>query len=158
MLTGTATPGTRVAVIAGENHLQPLVVAGHLVDLGRQVTLVVPTTGPAPMVGPYSIGAWMGKLDAGGAEIIAMQRVVQISDGALELAHVFSERRSTIDGFDSVVLACGGVPRSELARDLADEPFDVHVLGDAYAPRRITYATHQASELAAQLSRTSAAS
>ena len=158
VLTGTATPGTRVAVIAGENHLQPLVVAGHLVDLGRQVTLVVPTTGPAPMVGPYSIGAWMGKLDAGGAEIIAMQRVVEISDGTLELAHVFSERRSTIDGFDSVVLACGGVPRSELARDLADEPFDVHVLGDAYAPRRITYATHQASELAALLSRPTEAS
>ena len=153
VLTGDATPGERVAVIAGENHLQPLVVAGHLVDLGRHVTLIVPTTGPAPMVGPYSIGAWMAKLDAGGAEVVVMQRVVGMTDGTLELAHVFSERRSTLEGFDSIVLACGGAPRAGLAHQLADDPFEVHLLGDAYAPRRITYATHQASELAAQLSR-----
>ena len=158
VLTGDATPGERVAVIAGENHLQPLVVAGHLVDLGRHVTLIVPTTGPAPMVGPYSIGAWMAKLDAGGAEIVVMQRVVGIADGTLEVAHVFSDRRSTLAGFDSVVLACGGAPRSGLAHELVDAPFEVHLLGDAYAPRRITYATHQASELAAQLSRPRATS
>lgn len=153
VLTGVATPGQRVAVIAGENHLQPLVVAGHLVDLGRSVTLVVPTTGPAPMVGPYSIGAWMAKLDRGGAEVVTMQRVTRIGDGTLELAHVFSERASSLTGFDSIVLACGGVPDAGLATDLADDPFEVHVVGDAYAPRRITYATHQASELAALLSR-----
>ena len=73
-------------------------------------------------------------------------------------AHVFSDRRSTLAGFDSVVLACGGAPRSGLAHELVDAPFEVHLLGDAYAPRRITYATHQASELAAQLSRPRATS
>ncbi len=153
VLVGAAVAGDRVAVIAGENHLQPLVVAGHLVDLGRHVTLIVPTTGPAPMVGPYSIGAWLAKLDRGGAAIVVMQRVVEIADGELHLAHVFSDRRSTLGGFDSVVLACGGAPRAGLAHELADDPCEVHVLGDAYAPRRITYATHQASELAALLSR-----
>jgi 2,4-dienoyl-CoA reductase-like NADH-dependent reductase (Old Yellow Enzyme family)/thioredoxin reductase len=153
VLTGAAVPGDRVAVIAGENHLQPLVVAGHLVDMGREVTLVAPTTGPAPLVGPYSIGAWMAKLDRGGAEIVTMQQPVGIAGGTLHLAHVFSERRSERTGFDSIVLAWGGTPRAELAQALADDPVEVHVLGDAYAPRRITYATHQASELAAVLSR-----
>ena len=86
------------------------------------------------------------------AEIVVMQRVLGIAGGELELAHVFSDRRSTLGGFDSVVLACGGTPRVELAHQLADDPLELHVLGDAYAPRRITYATHQASELAALLS------
>jgi 2,4-dienoyl-CoA reductase-like NADH-dependent reductase (Old Yellow Enzyme family)/thioredoxin reductase len=153
VLTGAAQPGDRVIVIGEENHLQPLVVAGHLVDLGRQVTLVVPTPGPAPLVGPYSIGAWMAKLDRGGVEVVPMQRAVGISGGTVELAHVFSRRRSEVGGFDSVVLACGGTPQAGLASELADDPIEVHVLGDAYAPRRITYATHQASELAAHLSR-----
>lgn len=151
VLIGAADVGDRVLVIAEENHLQPLVIAGHLVDLGRQVTVVARTSAVAPLVGSYSIGAWMAKLDAKGAELVLMQRVISVSPQRVQLRHVFSGRTTELAGFDNVVLACGGVPDAGLADELAQDEIEVHVLGDAYAPRRITYATQQASELAARL-------
>lgn len=148
VMTGAAEIGDRLLVIAEENHLQPLTIAGHLVDQGKDVTLVYRTNGVAPLVGRYSIGAWMAKLDEAGAEVIVMQRVTALEPGRAVTSHVFGERPGEITGFDNVVLACGGVPRAGLARELDGINAEVHVLGDAFAPRRITFATQQASELA----------
>ena len=58
---------------------------------------------------------------------------------------------SVYDGSDSVVLACGAVPNSGLFEALKDGGREVHVLGDAHAPRRIVFATPQGYELAKQL-------
>ena len=52
---------------------------------------------------------------------------------------------------DSVVLACGSEAETELVDALRPLLADVHVLGDAYAPRRISFATRQASALVASL-------
>ena len=55
-------------------------------------------------------------------------------------------RRWTIDGFDSVVLACGSVGDDSLYRELKHRHPDVRILGDAFAPRRMVFATRQAWE------------
>ena len=56
---------------------------------------------------------------------------------------------------DAVVLACGSEAEAGLAdalrAELGDGGPEVHVLGDAYAPRRISFATRQATALVAQL-------
>jgi hypothetical protein len=49
-----------------------------------------------------------------------------------------------------VVLACGGEAESALALQLRGL-VEVRVLGDAYAPRRMSWATRQAYELAARI-------
>ncbi len=61
-----AETGERVAVIAREDHMQPLTIAGALVDQGKQVQLIYQTPAVAPLVGKYSIGAPLAKFAAGG--------------------------------------------------------------------------------------------
>ena len=73
----------------------------------------------------------------------------------METANVYSGAAGEITDFDSVVLACGGTSDSGLYQQLKDRAddlhIDLHVLGDAYAPRRIWFATRQAYALAAGL-------
>lgn len=59
--------------------------------------------------------------------------------------------RRTLGNFDSVVLACGSVSDSALYDQLRGRLPELHVLGDAYAPRRLVFATRQAYALAHQL-------
>ena len=146
--TGAASPGHRVLVVAEDDRLAPLAVADHLAVAGHDVTLVHQSLAPSPLVGKYTIGAVMARLDGAGVRTIAMTRLVSIQDSDITLANVFSGRRFTLDGFDSVVLACGAIPVDELFRALRHRHDRVHLLGDAFAPRRMVFATRQAYELA----------
>lgn len=149
-LTRAAPVGERVVVVAAEDHMQPLSIAGHLTDHGHRVHLVYQTPGPAPLVGKYSIGAPLAKLAAAGAEFTFMSRVVRIEEDRLRIRNVYSDTPGEITGFDSVVVAAGGVPDDSLYHELKRRGgVEVHLLGDAYAPRRITFATQQAHALAA---------
>ena len=150
VMTGAET-GERVTVIAQEDHMQPLTIAGHLVDQGKQVQLVYQTPGIAPVVGKYSIGAPLAKFTAGGGTVRMMERVVEITRGCLHTRNVYSGVAGTVEGFDTVVLACGGEANSGLYEELLGKVENLHVLGDAYAPRRIWFATRQAYELAERI-------
>ena len=129
--------------------MAPLAIADHLAADGREVTVVYQTLAPSPLVGKYTIGAVMARLDERGVTMVPMTRLVPIEPGTLTLAHCYSGRRWTIDGVDSVVLACGAIPVDDLyhARCVRRHPA-VHLLGDAFAPRRMVFATRQAYELA----------
>jgi hypothetical protein len=89
----------------------------------------------------------LARLDAGGVHLVPMARAVAFAPGAVELAHSYSNRRWTLDGVDSVVLACGSVSEDALYHELRPRHPAVHLLGDAYAPRRLSFATRQAREL-----------
>jgi 2,4-dienoyl-CoA reductase-like NADH-dependent reductase (Old Yellow Enzyme family)/thioredoxin reductase len=151
VLLGEARVHGRVVVLAMEDHMQPLTIAGFLASQGNDVTLVYATRTVGALVGKYSIGAPLAKLSAAGGEVEVLHRAVAILPDAVHLQHVYSGRPRTLEGVDGVVLACGGVAESTLYHELRDADVDVHVLGDAYAPRRISFATRQAYELAARL-------
>ena len=53
-----------------------------------------------------------------------------------------------MEGVDSVVLACGAISDPALYLELKGRHPRVHLLGDAFAPRRVAFATHQALEVA----------
>ncbi|WP_326791661.1 FAD-dependent oxidoreductase [Streptomyces sp. NBC_00841] len=151
VLLGRAETGRRVLVVAMEDHMQPLTIAGHLTDLGREVTVLYPTPAIAPLVGKYSIGAPLAKLSAGGARLDVTERVTAIEPGRVVSRNVYSGAQREHSGFDSVVLACGGEAESGLYTALRGRVPELHILGDAYAPRRISFATRQAYELARKL-------
>jgi hypothetical protein len=140
-----------VLVIAMEDHMQPLTVAGHLVDLGREVTVLYPTPAIAPLVGKYSIGAPLAKLSAAGARVEVMERVAVIEPDRVVSRNIYSGAAREHTGYDSVVLACGGESDSTLYDALRGRVPELHILGDAYAPRRISFATRQSYELARRL-------
>jgi 2,4-dienoyl-CoA reductase-like NADH-dependent reductase (Old Yellow Enzyme family)/thioredoxin reductase len=151
VLNGVVALGEHVVVVSEDDRAAPLAVADHLSGLGHSVTITYRTNAPSPLVGKYTIGAILARLDTEGARFEPMSRVVGVEPGVVHLAHSYSNRRWTIGGVDSVVLACGAVPNNELYADLKAVRDNVHLLGDAYAPRRMVFATRQAFALAAAL-------
>lgn len=151
LLRGDATVRGHILVVSEDDRAAPLSVADHLSGLGHRVTVVYRTTAPSPLVGKYSIGAILARLDEEGNELIAMSRVVSIEPGRVVIANSYSDRRRVIEGIDSVVLATGAQGDDSLYVALRNRRNDVHILGDAYAPRRIVFATRQAWHLAEAL-------
>ncbi len=89
----------------------------------------------------------LARLDADGVRLVPMARAVAFAPGVVELSHCYSNRRWTLGDVDTVVLACGSVSNDTLYHELRHRHPAVHVLGDAYAPRRLSFATRQAREL-----------
>jgi pyruvate/2-oxoglutarate dehydrogenase complex dihydrolipoamide dehydrogenase (E3) component len=146
-LTGGVPAGQHVIVVSEDDRAAPLAVADHLAGAGHQVTLVYQSPAPSPQVGKYSVGSVLARLDAEGARLVPMARAVAFRPGAVELAHSYSNRRWILDGADTVVLACGSVSDDALYHELRTRHSAVHLLGDAYAPRRLSFATRQARDL-----------
>jgi 2,4-dienoyl-CoA reductase-like NADH-dependent reductase (Old Yellow Enzyme family)/thioredoxin reductase len=150
-LMATVPLGKRIAMVVEDDFLAPLTTADHLAGLGHEVTFIHQTPGPGPLVGKYSSGAWYARLDAKGVRYEPQARVVEIREDGLTLENTYSGRRFERSDVDSVVLACGGTPVDGLYVELLGKHPRLHVLGDAFAPRRITFATRQAFELASLL-------
>lgn len=148
VLTGEVTVSGHVVVVSEDDRAAPLAVADHLAALGHRVTVIHRTPAPSPLVGKYTVGALLARLDEAGVEMRNMTRLVGVEPGLIRLANVYSDRQFTLDGVDHVVLACGAVSRSTLFDQLKGRHAEVHLLGDAFAPRRVAFATHQALEVA----------
>jgi pyruvate/2-oxoglutarate dehydrogenase complex dihydrolipoamide dehydrogenase (E3) component len=148
---GRSTLGNHVLVASEDDRVAPLAIADHLCGLGHRVTLVYRTNAPSPLVGKYTVGAILARLDTEGATLVPMARVDRIAPKTVTLAHSYSDRRWTINDVDSVVLATGATGNDSLYRSLKSVHPSVHVVGDAFAPRRVVFATRQAWHLAATI-------
>jgi 2,4-dienoyl-CoA reductase-like NADH-dependent reductase (Old Yellow Enzyme family)/thioredoxin reductase len=148
VLEGTASVGQRAVVIAQEDHMAPLSVADYLAERGHDVHIVYQSPQVAPQVGRYSLGGILVRLNRRGVQYTLMQRLRAINETTIRTADVYTGEEREIGDFDTVVLACGGIQEDALHEQLKGAVPEVHILGDAYAPRRITFATRQAYELA----------
>ncbi|MGM7666594.1 FAD-dependent oxidoreductase [Microbacterium sp. A93] len=157
VLSGTATPGHRVVIVAQDDHMPPLALADHLSTRGHQVSVIYATNGPAQLLGRYIVGGILGRLDAQDVRLRFMEEVTAISESAVTTRNVYSGVERQLVDFDSVVLACGGEADPTLFEDLQARRDDVHLLGDAFAPRRLVFATRQAYALAKILNDTPSA-
>ena len=151
VLTEAETVGHRVLVVSEDDRPAPLAVADHLAGRGHEVILTHRTPAPSPLVHKYSLGAVLARLDREGVTLVPMTRVTSVAADTVHLANTYSGRSWTLDGIDTVVLACGSVSENQLFHELKGRRPNVHILGDAYAPRRMTFATRQAWSLVATL-------
>jgi thioredoxin reductase len=143
--------GENVVVIVQEDHAAPLIGADFLASHGARVRLIYQTPQLAPLVGRYSLGGVMQRLFAAGVQLVPLQRLVGIEDGAVRTADVYGASTQMHEGVDTVVLACGSLARTELHAELESRVPELHLVGDAWAPRRLTIATREAWELARRL-------
>ena len=151
VLTRRSTPGRRVVIVAQDDDMPPLALADFLSANGHTVTLVYGAQSPGRLLHKYTVGAWLGRLDARGVVFKCMADVTRIGSDTIELRNPYSGRAETIADFDSAVLACGGVADAGLYYALQGSGPDVHVLGDAFAPRRLDFAIRQARALASRI-------
>jgi len=105
--------------------------------------LVYRTPEFAPLVGRYKVGNVLARLFAAGARLIPMHRLAAIDDRRVTIADIYGGTESVLEDVDTVVLACGSRAENSLHAELVGQIDTLHLIGDAYAPRRLTYATRQ---------------
>jgi len=147
VLEGRAHLGRRVLVVAQDDHLPPLSLADLLSERDHEVTLVYATAQPAAQLGRYILGAILARLHRRKVRFRHLEEVTAIAPDAVDVRNVYSRRTERLADVDSVVLACGGAADSALYEELRTQLPEVHVLGDAFAPRRLVSATRQAYAL-----------
>ena len=129
----------------------PLLGADHLASQGCDVSVVYPGPQIAPKVGKYSLGGYMERLFRNGVRFIPMQRLTRIEPDVVHAADVYAGLPVEHRDLDTVVLAYGGLARSRLHAELTGRVEKLHIVGDAWSPRRLTTATRQAWELGRRL-------
>ena len=148
VLSGAAAARGRVVVVAQDDHLPPLTVADALSCAGHDVTLVYGAAQPGQAMGRYILGGILARLHRQGVRFRHLEETVAVLPDGLRVRHVYTRDVQELTGFDTVVLACGADSDATLFDALQGRVPELHVLGDAFAPRRITHATRQAAALA----------
>lgn len=148
VLQGLAPVGDRVLVVAEDDHLPPLSVADLLSAGGRQVTLLYGPAQPAQQLGRYILGGILARLHRQGVAFRHSEQLAAIDADGVTTRNVYTGAPVRIAPVDTVVLACGGDADAVLYAELTGRVPELHLLGDAYAPRRLVFATRQAAALA----------
>ncbi|WP_235735534.1 NAD(P)-binding protein [Nocardioides alcanivorans] len=151
VVAGSVVVGKSVAIIARDDHLPPLTVADMLSGRGHQVTLIYGAPTPGQSLGRYIAGGILARLHRRGVEFRQLEEVRSITPQSLEVRNVYSFASDRLTGFESVVLACGADSDDALFQELRGRVPELHVLGDAFAPRRLSHVTRQAYALAEAL-------
>ncbi len=142
-----ARPGKRVLLLDDTGHWAGCGTAWHLAEQGHDVTLVVPH-------------ALVGKeLERTAADIPLRAKLKQLgvttrSESAVTEWHGDGATvRSLLDGgeerlaADALVLATANVAETTLAEAFADSGLELHIIGDALAPRRAQTAIYEGRKL-----------
>jgi 2,4-dienoyl-CoA reductase-like NADH-dependent reductase (Old Yellow Enzyme family) len=148
VMADEVTPGRRVLVVAEDDHLPPLLLADRLASRGHEVAIAYSTPSAAVLLGRYIVGSILGRLDLAGVRFRYLEKLDSVSGDSATFRHIHSQRLQTYHDFDSIVLSCGATSDGTLYDAVRTQRADVHILGDAYAPRRLVFATRQAYSLA----------
>ena len=143
-----ATTRERVLVVGGlDAHLGAPTVAEFLADNGRQVEMISEQFDFTRGAEDATRLPLMHRLMTKGVVVSLLHRLVRVDDGAAWVMQSFTRQERRITDI-TVVLACGLVPSDGLARQLVGRVREVHVIGDALAPRRIMHATLEGARVA----------
>jgi NADPH-dependent 2,4-dienoyl-CoA reductase/sulfur reductase-like enzyme len=151
VMMGEHVDGDSVVIVSQDDHLAPLSVAEVLAVAGKKVHIICQTNGPSPLLGRHTLGTVLARLSHLGITWTFMEQVVGLQAGVAYTKNVYSGQPGSPIRFDSLVLACGSESDSRLADSLRDEVERLYVIGDAFAPRRISFATKQGYLLAERL-------
>ncbi len=135
IVDGSIAGGRVVVVDSGEADWKCLTTAECLLARGNEVWLVTPVTAGAE-IDAFSRPPLMRRLMAGGLRLLEHRNLVAVGPGDVTVAEVWSGALETLEGVDHVVTAWYGVASDELAEPVRSAGLEVHVVGDALAPRR----------------------
>ncbi|MGA7417284.1 MAG: FAD-dependent oxidoreductase [Acidimicrobiales bacterium] len=140
VLRGAPT-SERVLLVGGlDNHIGPPTVAEFLADQGRSVELISERFDFANGSEDGTRLPLMQRLLVKGVAVSLLHKLVRVGGGGAVVAPTFAGHERRLEDV-TVVLACGLVPDDSLAIELRGRIPEVHLIGDALAPRRIMHAT-----------------
>jgi 2,4-dienoyl-CoA reductase-like NADH-dependent reductase (Old Yellow Enzyme family)/thioredoxin reductase len=151
VLRGEATLRTNVLVVAGNDpDLAAPTLAEHAADLGHQVTLISEHIDFARNTEDATRIMILDRLQSKNVNIELAHRLCGVDNASATIENTFTGDRQTLED-TSIVLACGLVPDDRLAVELTGKVGEVHVIGDALAPRRIAHATFEGARIARRI-------
>ena len=145
MLNGTDIPGRRVVVVdSGDGHWKFAGAAEYLAVQGKEVILVTPAFMAGADIPESSIPLLSGRLFSRGAEVIPTCVVKSVADHRVTLVNVYGGPEQVLDDIDAVVIATDGRVETSLYTQLKGKVPELHLIGDARAPRKLDSAIREA--------------
>ncbi len=142
VLDGAAEVETPSALVIG-GGLVGLETADYLAAHGKKVTVVEMLPEAGAGMDPLPKAVLMKRLASRGVVIHTNTKVVRLGAGQATVEH---GGRETSLPVETVVLAVGVRPNRELPDALAGSGLELHVIGDAAAPRRVVDAIREGFE------------
>jgi 2,4-dienoyl-CoA reductase-like NADH-dependent reductase (Old Yellow Enzyme family)/thioredoxin reductase len=131
----------KVLVVGGlDDHIGAPTMAELLADQGRTVELITEHVDFAPGAEDGTRLALLSRLMNKGVTISTTHKLARVDSASATVVQTFTGAQRRLEDV-SVVLACGLFPDDRLARQLRGHVPEIHVIGDALAPRRMMHAT-----------------
>jgi len=145
VLWGKSTTGDKVVIIGGGEV--GCETADYVGERGaRQITIVEMLEDVALDMLPWSKEFLMERLNGYGVNILTSAKVKEVLDDGVAFSR--NGKEESIRGVNNVILAMGVKPVDDLSDKIKGTVAEVHVIGDAKAPRKAIDAIHEAYELA----------
>lgn len=150
VLKGAVAPRGRVLIVSDDPFKFGPTTADFLAEKGQDVMILAPHYTIADGVDDTVKPVLVGRLIEQGVELHPLQQAVEISEGRVIAEHVLTGQRTTFEA-DSIVAACGNRAHDPLSDALESEVGEIHVVGDALAPRGVHEALLDATRAARQI-------
>lgn len=138
--------GQRVLMLGDEHHQEGLGTAEFLLERGHEVTFVSKRHAAGREVEHITIEMLMARLVEKGVVFEPLTWVRSVDRTRITLFSLLTGEERDVDT-DTIVAACGGVAEDGLYGQLCDTVPEIHLIGDAAAPRRLIYATRDGNRV-----------
>ncbi len=142
VLAGKAQAGKRVVMLALDRGMEALTTADFLSDRGCEVEVLVPWGAIAGFqVEPLTLGFVLSRLYTKGVLLTNSMQIKAVQENTVIATNILSRQERTIEEVDTVVVALGGVANDGLYKALKGKVRELHVIGQALAPRKMLDST-----------------
>ena len=139
--------GDNVLVVGGlDNHLAGPTISEYLSDLGKTVELITEHVDFATGAEDGTRLSLMNRLLNKNITISTCHKLIRVDNNSAVIANSFTGEERKINMI-SVVLACGLIANDSLARELKGRLDEIHLIGDALAPRRLMHANLEGARI-----------
>ena len=119
-----------------------------LAGQGKTVHIVTPQTSVGADIHPLTLLLWQQRVQGKGIISTTDATLKAISGNTVTLSSAREgDQEWTIDGVDTVVLACGAIPNDALYKSLKGKVKDLHIVGDCEAPLKLERGIYSAELL-----------
>lgn len=142
--------GQNVLLLADEHHQQAVSTADFLANAGKNVELVSRRRFAGHEIEHNTIVTLFPMLLGKGVTLTPLTWVREVNGRSVTLYNLYDGRERTVE-VDDIVVALGGKSDSALFHQLSGKVPELHIVGDAVAPRRILYATRDGNRVGREL-------
>ncbi len=155
VLEGKAQTGNRVVIADQQNYMKGLVAAEFLADQGKEVTVIMPLPIRYLVANPYEMdasthGVQIMNLKTKGVKRVSDNKVKRVQAGKVIIEDVFTQEEQELEA-DTLVLSYWRKADTRLHEELEGKVKELHLIGDALAPRRLIDAFYEGYKVASRI-------